>query len=59
MFLLDNQVVRADWRQAKTLVADLLAKNGAKVLCARRWDERKLAYTIRGRTRGTYLIAYF
>ena len=57
MFLLDNQVVRADWRQAKTLVADLLAKNGAKVLCARRWDERKLAYTIRGCTRGTYLIA--
>jgi ribosomal protein S6 len=59
MFLLDNQVVRADWRQAKAMVTDLLAKNGAKVLCARRWDERKLAYPIRGRTRGTYLLAYF
>lgn len=59
MFLLDNQVVRADWRQAKALVTDLLAKNGAKVLCARRWDERKLAYTIRGRTRATYLLTYF
>ncbi len=59
MFLLDNQVVRADWRQAKAMVTDLLAKNGAKVLCARRWDERKLAYPIKGRTRGTYLLAYF
>lgn len=59
MFLLDNQVVRADWRQAKAAVTDTLAKHSAKVLCARRWDERKLAYPIKGRQRGTYLLAYF
>ena len=59
MFLLDNQAVRADWGQAKAAVTELLAKHGAKVVTARRWDERKLAYKIKGRTRATYLLAYF
>lgn len=59
MFLLDNQVVRADWGRAKSAVTELLAKYGAKVATSRRWDERKLAYPIKGRTRGTYLLTYF
>jgi small subunit ribosomal protein S6 len=59
MFLLDNQAVRADWGRAKGAVTEILAKHGAKVVAARRWDERKLAYPIKGRTRGTYLLAYF
>lgn len=59
MFLLDNQVVRADWNRAKSAVTETLQKHGAKVLAARRWDERKLAYTIKGKTRGTYLLTYF
>ena len=59
MFLLDNQVVRADWNAVKSAVTGTLAKHGAKVLSARRWDERRLAYPIQGRKRGTYLLAYF
>ena len=59
MFLLDNQVVRTDWPSAKAVVTDTLAKHGAKVLTARRWDERKLAYTIKGRRRATYLLTFF
>ena len=59
MFLLDNQVVREDWKSAKRVVTDLLEKHGAEIASARRWDERKLAYTIRGRRRGTYLLTYF
>ena len=59
MFLLDNQVVRTDWRNAKSLVTDLLAKHGGEVTTARRWDERKLAYPIEGRQRGTYLLTYY
>jgi ribosomal protein S6 len=59
MFLLDNQVVRADWGRAKTVVTDHLQKHGAKVVTARRWDERKLAYAIRGKLRATYLLSYF
>ena len=59
MFLLDNQVVRADWGRAKAVVTDHLQKHGAQVVSARRWDERKLAYTIRGKLRATYLLSYF
>jgi small subunit ribosomal protein S6 len=59
MFLLDNQVVREDWKKAKALVTEVLEKHGAKMKCARRWDERKLAYPIKNRHRGTYLLAYY
>lgn len=59
MFLLDNQVVRADWAAVKAAVTGTLTKHGAKVVTARRWDERRLAYPIAGRKRGTYLLAYF
>jgi small subunit ribosomal protein S6 len=59
MFLLDNQAVRADWAQAKAAVTDALAKHGATVRTARRWDERRLTYPIRGRKRATYLLSYF
>jgi len=59
MFLLDNQAVRENWSRAKAGVTDILAKYGAKVLTARHWDERKLAYPIKGRTRGTYLLCFF
>jgi len=59
MFLLDNQAVRADWGGAKAAVTELLAKHGATVRTARRWDERRLAYPIKGRKRATYLLSYF
>lgn len=59
MFLLDNDVVRAGWNQAKALVTDILEKHGATVHTARRWAERKLAYTIAKRNRATYLLVYF
>lgn len=59
MFLLDNQAVRADWAAAKAAVTGALAKHGAQVKTARRWDERRLAYTIKGRKRATYLLTYF
>lgn len=59
MFLLDNQVVREDWNGAKATVTDMLRKHGGTVLSARRWDERKLAYTIKGYMRATYLLTYF
>ncbi|HVS18925.1 MAG TPA: 30S ribosomal protein S6 [Planctomycetota bacterium] len=59
MFLLDNQVVRADWNAAKAVVTGVLTKHGADVKTARRWDERRLAYPIKGRKRATYLLAYF
>jgi small subunit ribosomal protein S6 len=59
MFLLDNAVVREDWKKAKAVVTDTLEKHGATVKSTRRWDERKLAYPIRSKNRGTFLMCYF
>ncbi|MEO0651411.1 MAG: 30S ribosomal protein S6, partial [Planctomycetota bacterium] len=59
MFVIDNDLVREDWQAAKSIVTGTLEKHGAKVLSARRWDERALAYPIKGRRRATFLISYF
>lgn len=59
MFLLDNQAVRENWAKAKGSIIESLTKHGAKVVSARHWEERKLAYPIKGRNRGTYLLAFF
>ena len=59
MFLLDNQVVREDWKKAKELVAEALTKHGAKIRSLRRWDERKLAYPIKKRNRATFFLTFF
>jgi small subunit ribosomal protein S6 len=59
MFLLDNQVVREDFKAAKRAVTDVLTKHSAEVVSARRWDERRLAYPVKHRRRATYFLAYF
>ena len=59
MFVLDNNVVREGWNDAKALVTGALEKHGGTVHCARRWDERRLAYPIAGKNRGTFLLAYY
>jgi ribosomal protein S6 len=59
MFVLDNEVVRAGWGAAKSHTLDLIAKHGGTVHTARHWGERKLAYSIKGRSRATYLLAYY
>lgn len=59
MYLVDNDVVREDWNKAKALVTGAVEKHGGKVITARRWDERRLAYPISGKLRATYLLSYF
>lgn len=59
MCLLDNREVRKGWQPLKDAVTGLFTKHGAKILSSRRYDERRLAYTIRGQHRGTYLLVYF
>jgi small subunit ribosomal protein S6 len=59
MFVLDNEVVRSSWSTAKKVVTDLIAKHDGTVMTARHWGERKLAYSIKGRSRATYLLTYY
>lgn len=58
MYLIDNNAVRAGWNEAKSTATALIEKHGGKALSARRWEERKLAYPIRQRKRGTFLLVY-
>ena len=37
----------------------IMARGHAEILAMRKWDERRLAYEIRGQKRGTYILLYF
>ncbi len=58
MFLVDS--ARAvDWDDTIAEIEGILNRVGAEIVSIRKWDERKLAYEIAGRTRGTYILSYF
>jgi small subunit ribosomal protein S6 len=59
MILVNNQEVRKGWQACKQSVVDLFTKHSAQVVSARRWDERRLTYPIKGQQRATYLLVYF
>lgn len=59
MFLVDPVKHTEDAAATEKVVSSLLEKHGAKVQQFERWDERKLAYDIRGHKRGVYLLALF
>lgn len=58
MVLLDNREVKKGWDVLKSDVGGLFEKHAAKIVSARRWDERRLAYPIKGQQRATYLLIY-
>lgn len=58
MFLL-SQAVAADLGGAIAHLNEIFQRAHAEVLAMRKWDERKLAYEIRGQKRGMYILAYF
>ena len=57
MFLLDAG--NPDAEAALAPAREVLARIHAEVLVLKPWDERKLAYEIKGRKRGLYVLAYF
>ncbi len=59
MFLLDNREVKKGWDYAKGIPLSILERGGAKIVSARRWDERKLAYEIKKQKRATFLLVFF
>jgi ribosomal protein S6 len=59
MFLLDTAATTADYDGTVGAVDAILARHGATIVQKEKWDERKLAYEIRGHKRATYYLAYF
>ena len=59
MFILDSAKAGEDLAGMVQRVQEILQKNQAEVESCEKWDERKLAYVIRGHKRGTYVLARF
>ena len=59
MFILNNNAANADWDATSGAVDALLKKHGATIAKSEKWDERKLAYEIKGQRRATYYLVYF
>lgn len=57
MFLVDAE--KPDLETAAAPVREALERVQAEVLSLKPWDERRLAYEIKGRRRALYLLIYF
>jgi small subunit ribosomal protein S6 len=58
MFLFDSAATR-DWPAVEAEVRRLLGRINAELVVCVKYDERKLAYEIKRRKRGTYALTYF
>lgn len=58
MFLFDPAVL-TDWDAVQKEITRMLDRAGAQIVACSRWDERRLAYEIKGRKRGVYALTYF
>jgi small subunit ribosomal protein S6 len=59
MFLLDTNKVAGDIPSAQKQIHALLERNHAEILASRPWDERRLAYPVKGHKKGLYYLTYF
>ena len=59
MFLLDTNKVAGDVAAAAQQLHAILERNQAEVLASRQWDERRLAYPIKGHKKGLFYLIYF
>jgi len=59
MFLVDSSQAGADWDGIIAAIRTILEKSGAEIDSIKKWDDRRLAYEIKGKSRGTYILSYF
>lgn len=59
MFLVDSALAASDWDGINELIKGIIEKYGGEIISMRKWDERRLAYEIKGTSRGTYILVYF
>jgi small subunit ribosomal protein S6 len=59
MFLVDSGEAAADWQGTIGVIETVLSRSEAEAVTLKKWDERRLAYDINKKSRGTYILAYF
>jgi small subunit ribosomal protein S6 len=57
MFVMEGSA--ADFEAATEPIRRALGRSQAEIIALKPWDERRLAYEIKGRRRGLYALAYF
>ena len=58
MFLVDSAEAQ-NWDSVITTIKTILERAEAEIVSIKKWEERKLAYEINGKSRGTYILCYF
>jgi small subunit ribosomal protein S6 len=59
LFLLDSGRYSRDPEGISGQIAQMVQEAGGEMLVSRLWEERRLAYTIKGHRKGTYWLTYF
>ncbi len=59
MFLVDSALATAEWDGVVATIKNVLERSKAELVSLRKWDDRRLAYDIRGKNRGVYILTYF
>jgi small subunit ribosomal protein S6 len=59
MFILDSNRYARDAGAAVSQIPSTVEQFGGKMLASRLWEERRLAYPIKGQRKGTYWLTYF
>ena len=59
MFLVDSSKAAADWAGIEGAIKHIMERVEGEIVSMRKWDERRLAYEIKGCSRGTYILCYF
>lgn len=59
MFLVDAAQAGSDWDGTMAVINRVLERAEAEIVVLRKWADRKLAYEIDHKSRGTYILCYF
>ena len=59
MCILDSNRYGRDPEPVSSQVSAMIEKLGGEMLVSRLWEERRLAYPIKGQRKGTYWLTYF
>ena len=59
LLILDPNQYSRDAAKVSGQIGEFVEKQGGEMLVSRLWDERRLAYPINGRRKGTYWLSYF
>ena len=59
MYILDSNRYGRDHEGVSGQIPEIIKQAGGEMLVSRLWEERRLAYPIKGNRKGTYWLTYF